>query len=409
MHTEWKDFQMRKWLFGLLFLVSVSIFGSQNEYRIAILDFDVMTTREDFRFVGKGLAAILSFELSDESVFIVIDRGKRNDALEEINFSLSGLSDEKASLDVGRLLTANYMVFGEIIEMDRKFLVTMKLLDVEIGAVVWQEQLLSRLNNYESVSRYFAESLTGAIAASGTGVVEASEPDKPPLVESPAIDDSEDNRAESLIAFSAAVVAIDEGDNEEARKELRRAQSIDPESKVVRYYLDILSVVSPKFNFELRPFGPVYNPAYLPRYDSDKFYFWESLPMAGMQSASQYPVSSEISTSETTFVITAGYLFPLGKIHGFDITINWSTIQSQTNTSVNYAFMGQSATSFYFFPSNWSIVLGYGISLSPILSLGIAFQPMLSTDNHGNTASKSTTFNYSLTPNYSPNYSGGSF
>ena len=51
---------MRKWLSGVLFLVSVSIFGGQNEFRIAILDFEVMTTREDFRYVGKGLAAVFT-------------------------------------------------------------------------------------------------------------------------------------------------------------------------------------------------------------------------------------------------------------------------------------------------------------------------------------------------------------
>ena len=66
------------------------MFGSQNEYRIAIMDFEIMTTRDDFRFVGKGLAEIVSFELSDEDILTVIDRSKRNAALEEINFSLSG-------------------------------------------------------------------------------------------------------------------------------------------------------------------------------------------------------------------------------------------------------------------------------------------------------------------------------
>ncbi len=368
---------MRKWLAGFLFLVSVSMFGSQNEYRIAILDLEVMTTREDFRYVGKGLAEIISFELSDEDALIIIDRSKRNAALEEINFSLSGLSDEKASLDVGRLLTANYMVIGEIIEMDRKFLVTMKLLDVETGAIVWQEQLLTRLNNYESVSRYFAKSLTAAIAASGTGAAEASVPDKPPLEESPAGDEAEDNRAESLIAFSAAVDAIDEGDNEEARKELRRAQSIDPESKVVRHYLDILSVVSPKFNFELRPFGPLNNPAYLPRYDSDKFYIWESLPFTFLQEALAYQVTSEMNIFETIAVFTTGYLFPVGERSGFDIALSWSGIFNGVNTSVNYDFMGTSSTNFYFNSHNWGLILGYGFSVSRTFSLGIAFQPII--------------------------------
>ncbi|MCK5249026.1 MAG: hypothetical protein KAJ98_03625, partial [Spirochaetaceae bacterium] len=337
----------------------------------------------------------LSFELSDESVFIVIDRGKRNDALEEINFSLSGLSDEKASLDVGRLLTANYMVIGEIIEMDRKFLVTMKLLEVETGAIVWQEQLLTRLNNYESVSRYFAESLTAVIAANSGEAVEVMIPEEPALEETPVSGEAEDNRAESLIAFSAAVDALDEGDREEARKELRRAQSIDPESRVVRHYLDILSVVSPKFNFELRPFGPVYNPAYLPRYDSDKFYFWQSLPMGFLQPAYNYQVSPEISTYESVVVMTAGYLFPLGNIHGLDIAISWTHIISQINTSVNYDFMGQPGTFFQFSPDNWGFILGYGITISRILSLGIAFHPMIVIWGRGNNP-ESLTFQYSF-------------
>ncbi len=358
---------MRRWLAGLLFLVSVSMFGSQNEYRIAILDFEIMTTRDDFRFVGKGLAEIISFELSDENALIVIDRSKRNAALEEINFSLSGLSDEKASLDVGRLLTANYMVFGEIIEMDRKFLVTMKLLDVETGAIVWQEQLLTRLNNYESVSRYFAESLMAAIL-----------PDEPQVIETPAVDEAvaDDGKEEFLIAFSAAVDALDEGKEDVARQELHRARAIDSGSRVVRYYLNLLTVVSPKFNFELRPWGSVYNPAYLPKYTMDKVYLWLSLSM-NIGESYQYTVSPEITTKESAQTFRLGYLLPIGERHGLEVALVWSQSLQNTGTTIDYDFLGISDDYFNQTIDNYSLVLGYGYSVTPTFSLGLTFQPII--------------------------------
>ena len=164
---------------------------------------------------------------------------------------------------------------------------------------------------------------------------------------------------------------------------------------MVRHYLNILSVVSPKFNFELRPFGPVYNPAYLPRYDSDKFYLWESLPLAILQPELNYQVSPEISTYESIVVMTTGYLFPLGDKHGLDIAISWTHIISHINTLGLYDFMGQPRSSFHFYPDNWGIILGYGITISRILSLGIAFHPMIAIWG-GSSIPESTTFQYSF-------------
>ena len=205
---------MNKWLVGILLFISVSVFGNQNEYRIAILDFEVMTTRDDYRFIGKGLAEVLSFELGNEKSLVIIERSERNSILQEINFSLTGLSDTQASLDVGRLLTANFMVVGEVIGIDRQFLVTLKLLDVETGAIVWQEQVRSRLNNYESGSRFFAKSLISALAA------DEPTPDSSRFAETLVSGESEDNRSESLAAFSTAINAIDEGNNDKTRVEL---------------------------------------------------------------------------------------------------------------------------------------------------------------------------------------------
>ena len=384
---------MKKWFVPVLLLLSVSLFGTSGEYRIAILDLDVLTSRDDYQYVGKGIAEMLAFELRNEKYIQIIEREKRNIALEELNFSLTGLSDESEALELGRLLTANYLVVGDIIEMDKKFLITIKLMDVETSVVIWQDQLLTRLNNASAVSQYFAGSLIAGII--GDGGEERSSAEL--IFQQEGLGE---DLSGSLIAFSAAVDAIDEGDKETARTELSQARSIDPESRVVRHFLDLLSVVAPKYKYELRPYGPVYNPAYLPRNTSDRFYIWESLPMGFLQEKVMYEVTPEISTYEADVVATGGYFFPVGDRHGFDIEFSWTYLVRQTSTTVPYDYDGQSLSFAYFGSQSWSLILGYGYAVSDFFSLGLAFQPSIVDWSDSASAvdpDDTITFQYSLT------------
>ncbi|MBN1647178.1 MAG: hypothetical protein JW874_04025 [Spirochaetales bacterium] len=93
----------------------------------------------DFAFEGiskmeaEVLVDMLSGALLNTGKFRIIDRTQRQVLLDEIEFSLSGCTDESCQLEVGKLLSADYMVIGGLGKVGTRFVINTKLIEIESG------------------------------------------------------------------------------------------------------------------------------------------------------------------------------------------------------------------------------------------------------------------------------------
>ena len=105
-------------------------------------DYLPIVTVFDFEYEGISemeagvLIDFLSGALLDTGDFRVIDRTQREVILSEIQFSLSGCTDESCQLEAGKLLAADYMVIGSLGKVGTRFVVNVKLIDVEKGETI---------------------------------------------------------------------------------------------------------------------------------------------------------------------------------------------------------------------------------------------------------------------------------
>lgn len=112
---------------GLL-LLQTAVFAQSGELPvIAVMDFE-----------NKGLDSTevevindyVSSALVQTGVYDVIDRSQRNNLLEEIEFSYTGISDEKAQIEIGKLLAADLILVGSIGKVGSKFVLNLSVIDV---------------------------------------------------------------------------------------------------------------------------------------------------------------------------------------------------------------------------------------------------------------------------------------
>jgi hypothetical protein len=78
----------------------------------------------------------ISSNIVESGKYKVIDRLQRETILNEIEFSLTGCTDESCQLEAGKLLQANEIVLGSIGTFGNKTLVNIKLIEVETGAAL---------------------------------------------------------------------------------------------------------------------------------------------------------------------------------------------------------------------------------------------------------------------------------
>ena len=100
---------------------------------ITVLDFTADGVSE---LEMKSIINYLSAALFKTGKFNVIDVSQRENILKELEFSMSGCTDDSCYLEIGKMLSAEGIVTGSIGKVGSRFLMTAKLLETETGSTI---------------------------------------------------------------------------------------------------------------------------------------------------------------------------------------------------------------------------------------------------------------------------------
>jgi len=280
----------------------------------------------------------------------------------EMNLGMTGLGDPDQQLKLGKMLSAEYMIFGNVINMGETMLITMKMINVQTGKVVWQDRITEKLSRYDYISAYFAKSALKQMDAAV---------DKSTLAK---VEEKKEKSEVAAISFSKAIDSYDKDDKDKARKELQKAKKYDPDSEVVKDYISKLAATSSKFRYEMDFYVSSQNPAVLGTIQQDRIYLIWSM---GMDKGEEIPsVGDDYRLDETgNVVIRAGYEFPLGKRWGISIEGMFSNVDPKIEAPYTFDVHGETQSVLntnYFHPRAEHIGgnIGIGYAATDWLSLG---------------------------------------
>ena len=95
---------------------------------LAVLDF---TTEAVSKTEMTAIVEFLSAELFQTKKYTVIDVSQRETILNEMEFSMSGCSDDSCALEIGKLLSAELIVVGNLSKIGSRYLMSVKMLETE--------------------------------------------------------------------------------------------------------------------------------------------------------------------------------------------------------------------------------------------------------------------------------------
>jgi len=119
---------MKKIFLLLVFFCSVLLLSAQIKPTITVLDFKTNNISEGDM---QSIISFLSAELFDIGIYTVIDSSQRDTILKELKFSMSGCTDESCQLEIGRMLSAEMIVVGDLGQIGSRFILTAKILETE--------------------------------------------------------------------------------------------------------------------------------------------------------------------------------------------------------------------------------------------------------------------------------------
>ena len=165
----------------LLVFLFVPFMLFAEEPVVTVLDFQINAVSESDM---KSITSYLSASLYDTGRYTVIDTAQRDMILEELAFSNSGCTDESCQLEIGELLSAEYIVTGNIAYTGGRYILSSRMLQTETSATVnTAKGIYADLSGLIDDMPLFALELAGEMVERETPVRAASASEAPGSVD----------------------------------------------------------------------------------------------------------------------------------------------------------------------------------------------------------------------------------
>lgn len=124
----------------LIFMTLLCQLNAQSNLRIAVLDFQNLTGREEMRFLEKAIPQILITDLMLCDKITIVERSRMQDILDEMQLALSGVIDEGTAVEIGTMAGANAILVGSITVGGEVYRIDSRLVDVATAEVLLTEK-----------------------------------------------------------------------------------------------------------------------------------------------------------------------------------------------------------------------------------------------------------------------------
>lgn len=182
---------------------------------LAVTYFDNNTDQDRFDPLGRGLADMLITDLAGLEGLTVVERGRLNDVLSELELQSSSFVDPTTAVQVGRGLGAQYVLTGAFLAVDPDMRIDARIVDVSTGQVVQAEAVQGPVAEFFLLEKELATQIVGQLDVQ-LSARESARMGRPAT-----------ENFDAFVAWSTGLEALDRGALQEARDKLAAALEHD--------------------------------------------------------------------------------------------------------------------------------------------------------------------------------------
>lgn len=124
-----------KKIFLILLLIALQL-PVLAQVTVAIVDFENQTDHFYLDAWSQRIPEFLRTELSKSNKLIIVDRQNMNAILDEQKLSMTGLTDSSEVLEIGKMLSAQYIITGMLHEYQGKYRIDASVIQVASGKMI---------------------------------------------------------------------------------------------------------------------------------------------------------------------------------------------------------------------------------------------------------------------------------
>ncbi len=110
--------------------------GEGGALSISVLYFDNTAKSADYEWLSKGIADMTATDLASSPHAVIVERERLEKVLKELELGLSGLADPESAPELGKLLSAELLVYGSFIISGNALRLDAKAVRAQTGATI---------------------------------------------------------------------------------------------------------------------------------------------------------------------------------------------------------------------------------------------------------------------------------
>ncbi len=208
-------------------VLTIPLFAKVN--RMTILDFDNNSGVRKYNSLGKGLADMLTTDLTYVKGLKIVEREKLREIMKEMRLSKSKYISRKNALRLGKGLSANWLLKGSFTTMKGRMRIDVNIIDVQSGEIVESATVEGWTQKFFSLERRLIRKIIKAIHTKELR-----------LSYNPENDKKEVKDFKAVINYSKGIDLYDKGKFKESEKAFKKALMFDNNFNYSDKYLDAL-------------------------------------------------------------------------------------------------------------------------------------------------------------------------
>ncbi len=128
----------------LLMITGVVFSQDKSKITIAIMDFQNTSGKHELDYLQKAIPEMLITNLAKSGKLNIVERGRLQDAIREMELGMSGIVDQSKAVELGRAVGANAIIVGSFLEISHMIRINARLIDVKTSKVLKAESVQGR-------------------------------------------------------------------------------------------------------------------------------------------------------------------------------------------------------------------------------------------------------------------------
>jgi len=123
---------MKKLMFTIILvcMITAAASGAKDKMRTAVLDLQAKGVP---KITAEAVTNLLRSDFVDSGDFTVVERSQMGEILKEQGFQQTGCTDSSCAVKVGKLLSAQKILIGEVTRLGNNIFITVRIVDIEKG------------------------------------------------------------------------------------------------------------------------------------------------------------------------------------------------------------------------------------------------------------------------------------